>query len=176
MDIGVLLTTGGGGTMAMFLLCRIFSGNYLGEAENVTFGFLSDSDTGEEDVVLGTRFGNEVIGALVLRLAHPAANGKKGSKKGGKVHGGKALIRAWTVRLRFRHKGVGTGLLEEAVKVARENYGSDVQVGFATDHANSKMVLWEMFNERFRREQEMAVKLLEEVARGVDGEKGRKRR
>ena len=43
-------------------------------------------------------------------------------------------MRGWTVKLKYRGKGVGKGLLEEAVKVAGER-GADGIV-FAADHAS----------------------------------------
>jgi len=44
------------------------------------------------------------------------------------------VIRAWTVKLKYRHKGIGESLLEEAVKIAGEK-GADGVV-FDTDHAS----------------------------------------
>jgi len=148
--------------MAMFLACRMATAGYIGAAEELGWGFLQSPD-GEEDVVIGTRFGDEVIGALVLRVEGGGAGANRGKKAGKQTSN--AIIRAWTVRLRFRNKGVGRGLLEEAVRVARESGGKDVLVGFARDHANSKRVLWEMFNGVFRKQQERAVKMLEDVAK-----------
>jgi GNAT superfamily N-acetyltransferase len=166
-DVGILLTTGAGATMAMFLACRMATAGYIGAAEAVNWGFLQNPD-GEEDVVIGTRFGDEVIGALVLRV-EGANRGRKAARQTGN-----AIIRAWTVRLRFRNKGVGRGLLEEAVRVARERGGKDVLVGFADDHANSKRVLWDMFNGVFRKQQERAVKMLEDVGKEFGAEKRKK--
>ena len=48
-----------------------------------------------------TKWGEEIIGALVIRVS-------KRERKG--------YIRAWTVLRRYRGKGVGRGLLEEGVK------------------------------------------------------------
>lgn len=129
------------------------------------------NENGEEDVILGTKFGDEIIGTLVLRMeiAGGAKAGKKVAKKNGRVT--QAVIRAWTVRLRFRHKGVGRGLLEEAVRIAREGGGKDIPIGFSTAHANSTMVLWENFNGGFRAQQKRAVEMLHEVEREMSEEK-----
>lgn len=70
--------------------------------------------------------------------------------------------------MRFRHKGIGTGLLEEAVRITRENLGRDAEIGFAADHANSKMLLPDIFNGPFKRDQRKSIKMLEEVDHGVD--------
>jgi GNAT superfamily N-acetyltransferase len=171
-DIGIVICTVGGVTMAMLVAVRMVTGPYLYEAEAITWAWLSNSETGEEDLLIGSKFGEDVIGALVLRLERPGGvgNKKKGKvvKNGGK---GKGIIRAWTTELRYRHKGVGTALLEEAVRVTREKCGKEAEVGFAADHANSTMILPNMFNGTFRKQEQEAIKLLSSV---VDG--GNKRR
>jgi GNAT superfamily N-acetyltransferase len=177
-DIGMMLTTGGGLTMAMLAACKLLTGPYLVEAEKINFGFL-DAEDGEEDTVIGTKFGDEVIGTCIVRFYRPASSmvGKKRGKNIKLQAPTAALIRAWTVRLKYRHKDVGTGLLEEAVKLAREKGGKDVKIGFAKDHANSRMVVPEMFNGGFRRGQEKAVALLEKVEREIESSgKGSRRR
>ena len=127
---------------------------YIGLAEGVGWGWLEGGkvegegegkgDREGENVVVVSRWGEEVIGGLVVRFVGDGngagggggggvgGRGKRG--KGGKGGGGTAYIRAWTVKLRFRGKGVGTGLLEEAVRVCRER-GVDA-VEFAADHAS----------------------------------------
>ncbi|KAI9741528.1 MAG: hypothetical protein M1818_004334 [Claussenomyces sp. TS43310] len=158
-DIGLVLTTSAGITMAMLVAVRIFSADYLSLAEKMTWAFLKNP-FGEDDILIGSKFGDEVIGATVLRLESIQARRKSKNAKGGK-----GMIRAWTVKLRFRHKGVGTGLLEETVRVTRERLGNNAGVGFSKDHANSKMILPPAFNGRFRKREIMAVKKLEEVER-----------
>lgn len=59
-----------------------------------------------ENVVIITKWGGEeIIGALVMRVLRMEK---------------KAVMRAWTVKGRYRGHGVGRGLLEEGVRVARE--------------------------------------------------------
>ncbi|KAL8905728.1 MAG: hypothetical protein Q9207_002442, partial [Kuettlingeria erythrocarpa] len=59
-----------------------------------------------ENLAVVTKWGeDEIIGALVMRVLRKEK---------------RALIRAWTVKGRYRGHGVGRGLLEEAVRVARE--------------------------------------------------------
>lgn len=119
------------------------------------------SDDGEEDLVLGTKFGDEIIGSLVLRLElNPSLAGKK-KNRSLSLKGGKGVIRAWTTKLRYRKRGVGGDMLAEAVRVTKERCGRDAEVGFAQEHANSKMVLREMFNGSFRRTERMAQRMLE---------------
>jgi len=69
------------------------------------------------------------------------------------------------------------------VRVARERLGpKEVEIGFAADHANSRMVLPGVFNGVFQRGQRRAVEVLEGVLRvdgygggGSGGGKGRRR-
>jgi hypothetical protein len=165
-DIGIVVCTVGGLTMAMLVGVRAMTGGYLAEAEKMTWAFLSNAETGEDDLLIGSRFGRDVIGALVLRLERPGGAGSKKKGKTVKTGKGKGIIRVWTTSLHFRHKGVGTGLLEEAVKVSRERLGKDAEVGFAADHANSKMVLPNVFNAGFRKREQNAIKMLKEVEDG----------
>jgi GNAT superfamily N-acetyltransferase len=91
---------------------------------------VGDWDWLGDDRMVVVKWGEEVIGALVLGWA----DGEAAKKKQGRRKRGKAIVRAWTVRLKYRGKGVGEGLLEEAVKVAGER-GADGVV-FERDHAS----------------------------------------
>ncbi|KAF4635934.1 hypothetical protein G7Y89_g2151 [Cudoniella acicularis] len=176
-DLGILATTCGGITMACLIAIRGLSSGYLAQAEEMKWSFIENED-GEEDVVIGSRYGEEIIGACVLRLErNPPSPGskKKGSKSSGKT-GGKGIVRAWTVRIRYRGKGVGTELLEEAVKIAKEKLGGSPEIGFAKEHANSKMLLPEVFNSVFRKREVKAAKLLESVVEYTDGAGIKKKR
>ncbi|KAL8761973.1 MAG: hypothetical protein Q9184_001959 [Pyrenodesmia sp. 2 TL-2023] len=105
-----------------------------------------------ENVVVVTKWGeDEIIGALVMRVLRKEQ---------------KAVVRAWTVKGRYRGHGVGRGLLEEGVRVAREKgcVGGGVEFDGAA-HANSHRVLPEMFNKGFDRREKQARKMLEEVVK-----------
>lgn len=168
-DLGKAATTIVGLTMIMLALVRMLGAGYLAAAESLNWDFLrkgrDESDT-EEDLLIGSIYGTDMIGALVLRIEGSKKRGGGGRVKSGT---GKGVIRAWTTRYRYRNKGVGTGLLEEAVRISREKAGRDVEVGFAVDHANSLMILPEFFNGHFRRAQRKAVQRLELVIEGVEG-------
>jgi hypothetical protein len=164
-DIGIVVTTVGGVSMSMLVAVRMLTGGYLNEAEKMKWEFLSNEETGEDDLLIGSKFGDEVIGALVLRLERPGGSGT-GKKKVKNGKGGKGLIRAWTTKLRYRGKGIGTGLLEEAIKVTREKLGNDAEVGFAADHANSTLLLPSIFNSIFKTREQKAIKMLEDVDEG----------
>jgi ribosomal protein S18 acetylase RimI-like enzyme len=109
--------------MSFLIFIRWMTGGYIGLAEDIDMGWLGD------DKILVVKWGEDIIGALVLGWAdHDAA------KKRGRRRRGKAVIRGWTVKLKYRGKGVGESLLEEAVKVAGEK-GADGIV-FDADHAS----------------------------------------
>ncbi|WDK21512.1 acetyltransferase [Colletotrichum graminicola] len=170
-DIGMALTLLSGIIMSYLLAIRWVTSGYLPLAEQISWSFIRphpDASSDEEDLVLGTRFGSEIIGALVLHLepAIPLAATTFSSKrrnKAGSFRGGKGIIRAWTTKIRYRGKGVGTDMLDEAVRIARERCGKDAEVGFALEHANSQMVLPEFFNGTFRKRERWAAKTLDGV-------------
>ncbi|KAH6676578.1 hypothetical protein B0J14DRAFT_585825 [Halenospora varia] len=175
-DTGVVLTTCAGVTMACLIAIRGATGGYLTLAEEMKWSFL-ENDEREEDVVLGSKFGDEIIGAVVLRLERnppsPSSKRKGSGKSSSKHSGGKGIVRAWTVRMKYRGKGVGTELLEEAVKITRRELGGSAEIGFAKEHANSGMVVPELFNGGFRRREKRAAKLLEGVVESMEGRKKR---
>ncbi|KAH6672717.1 acetyltransferase [Plectosphaerella plurivora] len=144
------------------------------------------------DLVLAARSDvGEIVSVVVLRLepkqpigiaglapGGPPAGPKKRSKgssgNAGPLRGGKGVIRAWTTTRAWRQRSVGTDLLREAVRVTRERCGKDAEVGFAREHANSNMVLPEMFNSAFRRRERCAALTLDRVV--GEWEVARKRR
>ncbi|KAL5118126.1 hypothetical protein ACEQ8H_003961 [Pleosporales sp. CAS-2024a] len=144
-------TTVGGITMTFLILIRWMTGEYIGLAEDIDMAWLGD------DRLLVVKWGEDIIGALVLGWADDDA-----AKKRGRRRRGKAVIRAWTVKLKYRGKGVGEGLLEEAVKVAGER-GADGIV-FDADHANSKRILPTLFNSFLDKQEAKAEKALKKVA------------
>jgi GNAT superfamily N-acetyltransferase len=163
-DVGIFLTTAAGITMAGLITVRGVTGDYLAQAELMNFGFLKEDKlpSEEEDLVVVEKYGDTIVGALVLRLeAKDAGSPRKGRGKAKK--GGQALVRAWTVLLKYRGKGVGMGLLEKAVDVARERLGKEVEVGFAEGHAYSTQVLPSFFNGVFRQRERRAAAALERV-------------
>lgn len=178
-DLGIIATTGSGITMALLLFVRWCSDGYVSHAESVAsqglawFEEQKKGPHGEAEgelIVLGTRYGDDLIGALAMRL--PSALSLPSSSQFYDALP-KVEILAWTVKLRFRHKGIGRGLLEEAVKIARARCGRDVKISFARDHVNSKMVLMRPFNGVFRKREMKARQMLDGVigeARGEDVE------
>ncbi|KAI1881375.1 hypothetical protein JX265_000201 [Neoarthrinium moseri] len=161
-DLGLALMLHSGVVMTYLLGIRFVTGRYIVVAEAMKWDWMVGED-GEEDTVIGVRFGKELIGTLFLRLEpSPNLTGKKRTRASA-LKGGKGVIRAWTVKLKYRHKGVGTDMLQEAVKVTREKCGKDAAVGFAQEHANSAVVMPEAFNGQMRRGEQKAAKALEDV-------------
>lgn len=172
-DLGVALALFSGVVMAYLLAIRYATTGYIQIAESLGWDWLVSPDTADEDVVIGTRFGSELIGALFLRLE--PSSGHRGKRRGTQtMRGGKGVIRAWTTKLRYRGKGVGADMLQEAVRVTRERCGRDAEVGFAAEHANSQMVLPEMFNKPFRNGERKAAGALEKAVAEWEG--GRRKR
>lgn len=148
----VLLTTGSGTIMTVLVGIRWLTGGYISAAERINWDWLTDttspvssstsnhshtysnghkrgrSATIEEPILLVTRWGEEIIGALVIRVS-------KREKKG--------FVRAWTVARRYRGKGVGKALLEEGVKLVMGKAGVK-GVGFDDEGAckSSHCLFW----------------------------------
>lgn len=184
-DLGMTMTLLSGVIMTYLLSIRYFSAQYIPMAEELKWDWIiPKNDDGEvepdaeEDTVIGARYGQEMIGALVLRLVPPpAADGtvaasaprKKTSSRASlaarnsQLKGGHGVVRAWTTRLRYRRRGIGGDLLQEAIQVTRERCGKDANVVFAENHANSVMVVPEMYNEPFRKAERWAVGALEKA-------------
>jgi len=150
-DYLVVATSVGGITMTFLIFIRWMTGEYIGIAEDIDMDWLG------EDKVAVVKWGGDIIGSLVLGWADNDA-----AKKRGRRRRGKAVIRGWTVKLKYRGKGVGESLLEEAVKVAGEK-GAD-GILFDGDHANSKRVLPAIFNSYLDKQEARADKALKKVA------------
>lgn len=160
-DLALIFTTGAGLTMAMLVAIRGATAGYLSEAEKINWGYLKNEGE-DEDLLVGTKFGDEIIGALIIRIERGVGATKKKAKQA-KGQGGKAVIRAWTVKLRYRHKGIGTGLLEEAIRISRETLGRDAEIGFSADHANSKVLIPGVFTSPMKKRERDAIVMLEEI-------------
>jgi GNAT superfamily N-acetyltransferase len=152
-DLLLLGTTTAGITMVYLAAVRMAVGGYLSLAEEINWNWLGD------DKLVVVKWREEVIGSLVLGWAD---NSEGAKKRGTRRRRGKAVVRAWTVKLKYRGKGVGASLLEEAVKVAGER-GADGIV-FERDHANSKRILPSLYNGFLNKQEARAEKALEKVA------------
>lgn len=168
---GIIATTYGGIIMAVLLGVRYMTGGYIELAENVGTWkwFDKGSPPGREDDLILSKFGEEPIGALVLRgvKSDDVSNGGSSRKKRQNTAGMKGIIRGWTVKNRYRRKGVGTGLLEEAIKMCADRGWSGPT--FADDHANSGSILPGIFNGGFERREKMARDMVERLVQQSGG-------
>jgi GNAT superfamily N-acetyltransferase len=151
-DLALIATTGAGCVMAGLTVVRLFTGGYIEHAEQVgTKAWLEDEGgDAQEQAILVTKFGEQIIGALIVT----------GVREGRKVHG---VIRAWTVRQKYRGKGVGSGLLEEAIQLCQKRRWKGPE--FDEEHANAKRVLPSVFNGPFERREKRARAALEKLVK-----------
>lgn len=101
---------------------------------------------GDEPIVVVSRWGEDIIGALVLRVA-------KRDRKG--------YVRAWTVDSSHRGKGVGSSLLQEGVRIAWGKGARAMELEMS--HANSYRVLPQTFNKGFDEQEARAGLLLTDL-------------
>ncbi|RMZ76012.1 hypothetical protein DV738_g5161, partial [Chaetothyriales sp. CBS 135597] len=195
-DWAVVGTTVAGALMASLITIRYFTRGYIEEAERVgTWKWLDEGRggsgpdqadiAGKEDEILLTRYGQEAVGALIMRGVRllPASGSGSGSgsvakrsnskksrrhQNGASSHGGSrgvpftGLIRGFSTTNRYRRKGIGTELLEEAIKICQDKgwQGPD----FAADHANSARFLpLRTYDGPFEKRDRDARRLLERV-------------
>jgi ribosomal protein S18 acetylase RimI-like enzyme len=173
----ILLTTGAGCIMAILIAVKWATGEYIEHAERVgTWVWLvqeSDDDNSkrEGEEILITKYGDEIIGALVLRIERDTTpvsspqtssrNSRSSKRKQLATSSRTGVIRAWTVKRRYRQRGIGTELLEEAVTLCRTRQLHGPV--FSDQHANSKRVLPALFNDVFDRREQRARSLLDKV-------------
>jgi hypothetical protein len=168
-DLGTAIILACGIVAVYLVTIRFFASGYLAQAEDMNYSWLGAPD-GAEDLVIGARFDNALVGALVLRLKRPSPPpgpaGRKRNHRGagpGPRVAGQGVVRAWTTKLRYRGQGVGRDLLVEAVRITKERCGRDAEVGFAKEHANSVMVLPSVFNGPFQKSEQQATRMLHDV-------------
>jgi ribosomal protein S18 acetylase RimI-like enzyme len=183
-DLAIVGTTSAGVVMTTLVSVRYLTRGYIDEAESVgTWKWLErDRDTtdaiGDEDEMLVSRFGEEAIGALVMRgvRENTSTSGSSSPKKRRQNAPVIGMIRGWAVKYRYRRKGVGTELLEEAIKICQEKGWQGPE--FAADHANSVRILPQQFNggfnKRERNAKEMLERIKEEAGVGVSTRKGKR--
>lgn len=132
-------------------------GSRIGQREKE--GERGEEKEKEDVVVLVTKFGDKIVGTVVLRaipISSPSSGVSTAISTPSPVKQNKkesprrtAKIRAWTIHHRYRRHGLGTALLEEAVKLCRErNWDGPV---FDENHANSVRLLPGLFNGGFER-------------------------
>jgi len=192
-----VFTTFLGITMAFLAGIRLVCGPYIFEAENVgTWEWLNkgrsleqEEETGSHvlgdvDEVLLSKFGPDFIGAIIFRGVQPApsraspTSNKKVRRTQEPSKQTRMIIRAWTVRTKFRRKEIGSALMEEAIKVGKEKGWLAGGVEIAEDHANSRRVLPTILNGALDRYDKIAQKTLDKKISEFEAsqEKGKKKR
>lgn len=159
-DIGRCLLVACGMVMSYLLAVRYYANGYLDLAEKTNWSWLQRNENRDEDLIIGARYNDDLVGALVLQLKPAVTNSRKKNRHF-TLRGGTGVIRAWTTELKSRGHGIGKDLLEEAVRITKEKCGKDAQVGFAKEHANSTMLLPDLFNGSFKRDEMRAARALE---------------
>lgn len=182
-SLALVGVTAAGLFMAVLITVRWAVSGYIELAEQVgTWKWLEGVKEGEgdkvEDVVLLEKYGDEAVGTVVIRgLRDDSASPRKGGRRQGSGSGKgsvRAVIRGWSVKRRYRRKGLGTGLLEEAVKVCQDKGWSGPN--FADEHANSGRILWPLFNGAMESREKRARVLLEKVIKEHGGSEKEGRR
>lgn len=120
-DVITVATTCSGLLMVCLALCRFATQGYIVAAEAINWEWLGNAD------VIVTKFGDELIGTVIIDwLSGESRQRRKKAWRG--------EIKGWAVRLKYRGKGVGTALLEDAVKEFRKRGAETIE--FAEDHAS----------------------------------------
>lgn len=188
-------TTTTGVIMAILGAIRLVLGPYIFEAERVgTWHWLNQGRSaqaeeetglrvlGDCDEVLLTKFGDEYIGAIIFRGVKPlisaaaTTSAKRTRKSQSSSKHNYMVIRAWSVRQKYRRKEVGTALLEDAIKIGQEKGWTVDGVEFAEDHANSKRVLPAFLNGGLNKYEKLATATLDKVVSRVQSTQDKSRK
>ncbi|KAK3709478.1 hypothetical protein LTR37_010851 [Vermiconidia calcicola] len=132
----------------LLLLFRYVTQGYLTAAEQINWQWLGSAD------VIVTKFGDEIIGTVMIDWISGEPRQKRKKAWRGE-------IKSWAVRLKYREKGVGTALLEDAVKESRRKGAETVE--FADNHANSMRILPSYYNAKFEKREKRARELLQDL-------------
>lgn len=171
-------TTCAGIIMTALAGFRYTTKEYLFAAEGINWDWLGDAD------VIITKFGDDVIGTVIIDWVSGESRQKRKKAWRGE-------IKAYTVGLKYRRKGVGSALLEEAVKEAKKKGAETIE--FADDHASecsafvlrtvfgmltevpdSKRVLPSFYNAVFDKRERKARELLQDLSQTSPGRGKRK--
>lgn len=127
------------GVIVAYLACvQYYTYGYLQRAENFNWkNFITPTadNSAQQDTVMYIRYGDNIIGTLVLRLQKAKKPSKTASQQ--PENGSAAQIRAWATRLRYRNAGIGGDMLREAVRLARASLGPAATISFSDPHAHT---------------------------------------
>lgn len=161
-DFSAMLITYSGIVLIYLSTIRYAASTYIRIAEETDWHAWLENEDGGEAVVLGARYGTELIAAVVLDIPKQRNARAKAQPK--------ATIRAWTTKIRYRRRGLGGDMLREAVKAAKQARGPNCAVEFAADHVHSSVALYDLFNGPFVSRQAQAVRALATAVKEVEAE------
>ncbi|KAH7129453.1 hypothetical protein B0J13DRAFT_138377 [Dactylonectria estremocensis] len=147
---------------------RYAASAYIRVAEETDWTSWLDDQDDNETLILGARYGAEIIATVFLLLPKRNTRAKATQTP-------KASIRAWTTRLRYRRHGLGGDMLREAVKASKQSQGLQCIVEFADDHANSTVALYPVFNGPFESRQAQATSALSAAVKQWEAEESSQR-
>ena len=130
--------------MGPMLVARTLARGYITLAE----GFRVGEYTQDEDVVVGAKLGDAWIGVVVVRMEED-----------------RAVVRAWTTKMRYRSVGLGGDLVRHAWIEMRKRLGRRGKLVLDPDIVHARLVLPEMFSAIFRRKTEAASRLFDDVVK-----------
>ncbi|UKZ49703.1 hypothetical protein TrVGV298_003951 [Trichoderma virens] len=161
--VGTLLTMLSGTIILYLSFVRFYTSNYIQLAEDFRWKDFITGPDGKEDTVIAAVYGEDIIGTVVLRLEGDEINKKKKGAVQPSGTVGRGIIRAWTTRMRYRGKGVGSDLLHYAVQTTNRAFGPTASVEFDPNHPNSKHHIPDMFLRTFKKRQQRAEKALRQA-------------
>lgn len=132
-DYSSMLVTYSGILLSYLVAVRYITSSYIRIAEETDWPNWLKNESGGDDVMLGARFGSEIIAAVVLCLPNKTASSKTSDAS-------KATIRAWTTKQKYRRHGLGGDMLRAAVKKTKESLGTEGVVEFADDNVHSNLL------------------------------------
>ncbi|KAL7951340.1 hypothetical protein V8C42DRAFT_303804 [Trichoderma barbatum] len=159
---GTVMTMLSGVIIVFLSFVRFYTSNYIQRAEEFRWRDFIAGPDGKEDAVIAAVYGEEIIGVVVLRLEGDEINKKKKVSSQTRTVG-RGIIRAWTTRMRYRGKGIGSDLLHYAVQMTNRAFGSTASVEFDPDHPNSEHPIPDMFLRTFKKRQQKAAKALRQA-------------
>lgn len=160
---GTVMTMLSGVVIVYLSFVRFYTSGYIQRAESFRWRDFITGPDGKEDTVIAAVYGDDVIGVVVLRLEGDELHRKKNKGGAQASKAGRGIIRAWTTKLRYRGKGVGSDLLHFAVQTTFRAFGPDASVEFDPNHPNSTHPLPDMFLRPFKRRQQKAAKALRQA-------------
>ncbi|RBR19184.1 uncharacterized protein FIESC28_05649 [Fusarium coffeatum] len=149
-DIGNMLIIYPGIVLTYLVAVRYFTSAYIRIAEETKW-----AKWAKNDILIGARFGEDIVGAVVMRLQRKLETEYVEDSTGWETGEAfmkmppRAIIRGWTTKTRYRGRGLGGDMLGKSVEIAKERMGRNCRVDFAKDHANSHMPLYTIFNGPF---------------------------